>query len=137
MNELEILMRAEAKKKSVEEDAISQLKKQEYEKAKKWKRETLDKLSFLKNYGFEFDKGRNSSYGCIYISTNGHGTIQVELSHSYEPTEISCERITKYHLDRLLRINWNYEICGGDKSVSSLEEFVKALVRRGIIKVED
>lgn len=38
MNELEILMRAEAKKKSVEEDAISQLQKQEYEKAKKWKK---------------------------------------------------------------------------------------------------
>lgn len=137
MNELEILMRTEAKKKSVEEDAISQLQKQEYEKAKKWKRETLDKLSFLKNYGFEFDKGRNSSYGCIYISTNGNGTIRVELPHSYEPTEIGCKNITKYHLDRLLRIDWNYEICGGDKSVSSLEEFVKALVRRGIIKVED
>ena len=136
MNELEILMRAEAKKKSVEEDAINQLKKQEYEKARKWKRETLEKLSFLKNYGCEFDKGRNS-YGCIYISTNGHGTIQVELPHSYEPTEISTKRITKFHLDRLLRINWNYEICRGDKSVSSLEEFVKALVRRGIIKVED
>lgn len=57
MNELEILMRAEAKKKSVEEDAINQLKKQEYEKARKWKRETLEKLSFLKNYGCEFDKG--------------------------------------------------------------------------------
>lgn len=136
MNELEILMRAEAKKKSVEEDAINQLKKQEYEKARKWKRETLEKLSFLKNYGCEFDKGHNS-YGYIYISTNGHGTIQVELPHSYEPTEISCKRITKFHLDRLLRINWNYEICGGDKSVSSLEEFVKALVRRGIIKIED
>lgn len=137
MNELEILMRAEAKKKSVEEDAISQLQKQEYEKAKKWKRETLDKLSFLKNYGFEFDKERDSSYGCIYISTNGHGTIQVKLPRSYESTEISCERITKYYLDRPLKIDWNYEICGGDKSVSSLEEFVKALVRRGIIKVED
>ena len=136
MNELEILMRAEIKKKSVEEDAINQLKKQEYEKARKWKRETLEKLSFLKNYGCEFDKGRNR-YGCIYISTNGHGTILVELPHSYEPTEISCERITKFYLDRLLRINWNYEICGGDKSNLPLEEFVKALVRRGIIKVED
>ncbi len=136
MNELEILMRAEAKKKFVEEDAISQLKKQEYEKARKWKRETLDKLSFLKNYGFEFNKGRNSTYGCIYISTNGHGTILVELPHSYEPTKISCERITKFYLDRPLRIDWNYDICGSDKSNLSLEEFVKALVRRGIIKVE-
>lgn len=51
MNELEMLMIAESKKKSIDEDVIKRAQKEEYEKARKWKKETLEKLSFLKNYG--------------------------------------------------------------------------------------
>ena len=38
--------------------------------------------------------------------------------------------------DKYICINWNYSMCGGDKSELSLEDFVKELVRRGIVKVE-
>ena len=40
--------------------------------------------------------------------------------------------------DKYICINWNYGICGGEcySRKLSLDDFVKALVRRGIIKVE-
>ena len=37
MNELEMLMMAEAKKKAIDEDVIKQTQRQETEKARKWK----------------------------------------------------------------------------------------------------
>lgn len=55
MNELEILMRAEAKKKAAEESAKEEIQNAEFEKARKWKKETLEKLSFLKDYGCGFE----------------------------------------------------------------------------------
>lgn len=79
MNELEILMRAEAKKKAIEKDTTEKLQKVETEKARKWKKETLEKLSFLKDYGCEFDKDRKT-IGAIYVHPKEHGTIKIELS---------------------------------------------------------
>ena len=63
MNELEMLMIAESKKNAIDEDVIKRAQKQECEKARKWKKYTLEKLSFLKSYGcdFENDGERRSS----------------------------------------------------------------------------
>ena len=134
MNELEILMRAEAKKKAIEKDTTEKLQKVETEKARKWKKETLEKLSFLKDYGCEFDKDRKT-IGAVYVHPKEHGTIKIELERSTDFfTEVV---ITKYNLDKPLRISWQYDMCGGDESRLSLEEFVKSLVRRGIVKMED
>ena len=51
MNELEMLMIAESKKNAIDDDVIKRAQKEEYEKARKWKKYTLEKLSFLKSYG--------------------------------------------------------------------------------------
>ena len=56
MNELEILMKSEAKKKAIEKSAKEEIQRAEFEKARKWKKETLEKLSFLKNYGASLKK---------------------------------------------------------------------------------
>lgn len=128
MNDLEILMKAEAKKKAIEDDAKAQIEKEEFKKARTWKKETLKKLSFLKDYGCEFDTYDNSK-SAIYITPKGRETIEIRLSSKYESS------ITKYDLDKPLQINWNYDICGGSKSNLSLEEFVKSLVRRGMINI--
>lgn len=74
--------------------------------------------------------------GAFLIYTNGHGTIEVALSWEYDRSINKRKSITRYHTDMPLKINWNYSMCGGDKSELSLEDFVKELVRRGIIKVE-
>lgn len=128
MNDLEILMKAEAKKKAIEDDAKAQIEKEEFKKARIWKKETLEKLSFLKDYGCEFDFYHNSR-SAIYITPKGHATIEIKLSSVYESS------IIKYDLNKPLKINWNYEICGGAKSNLSLEDFVKSLARRGIINI--
>lgn len=128
MNDLEILMKAEAKKKAIEDDAKAQIQKEELKKARTWKRETLEKLSFLKDYGCEFDTYHNC-ISAIYITPKGRATIEISLSSTFESS------IIKYDLNKPLRINWNYEICGGSKSNLSLEEFVKSLIRRGMINI--
>lgn len=128
MNDLEILMKAEAKKKAIEDDAKAQIQEEEFKKARTWKKKTLEKLSFLKDYGCEFDRYHNSK-SAIYITPKGRSTIEIRLSSKYESS------ITKYDLNKPLQINWNYEICGGSKSNLSLKEFVKSLVRRGIINI--
>ena len=46
-----MLMIAESKKNAIDEDVIKRAQKEEYEKARKWKKDTLKKLSFLKSYG--------------------------------------------------------------------------------------
>lgn len=129
MNNLEILMKAEAKKKAIEDDAKAQIQKEEFKKARTWKKETLEKLSFLKDYGCEFNIHHNSKSAAIYFTPKGRSTIEIRLSSKYESS------ITKYDLNKPLQINWNYEICGGSKSNLSLEEFVKSLVRRGMINI--
>lgn len=134
MNELEILMIAEAKKKNIDEDVIKQAQREEYEKARKWKEDTLDKLSFLSNYGCTFVDSH--SHSSIRINPKGHGTIEVGLDWSYEDFAGKHRSIARYYTNKLLKINWNYSMCGGDKSELSLEDFVKALIRRNIIKVE-
>lgn len=128
MNDLEILMKAEAKKKAIEDDAKAQIQEEEFKKARTWKKETLEKLSFLKDYGCEFGIYHNSK-SAIYITPKGCATIEIRLSSKYESS------ITKYDLNKPLQINWNYKICGGSKSNLSLEEFVKSLVRRGMINI--
>ena len=128
MNDLEILMKADAKKKAIEDDTKAQIQEEEFKKARTWKKETLEKLSFLKDYGCEFDIYYNSK-SAIYITPKGRATIEIRLSSKYESS------ITKYDLNKPLQINWNYEICGGSKSNLSLEEFVKSLVRRGMINI--
>lgn len=134
MNELEMLMITESKKKAIDEDVIKRAQKEEYEKARKWKKETLEKLSFLKNYGCTFEDSH--SRGSIHINPKGHGEIEVGLNWKYEDFAGKHNSIARYYTDKLLKINWNYSICGGDKSELSLEDFVKALVRRGIVKME-
>ena len=134
MNELEMLMMAEAKKKAIDEDVIKQTQREEDKKAIKWKKDTLDKLSFLRNYGCTFEDSRSRSR--IHINPKGHGTIEVALNWEYDRSINKRKSITRYHTDMPLKINWNYSMCGGDKSELSLEDFVKELVRRGIIKVE-
>ena len=94
----------------------------------------MDKLSFLENYKCRIEGSR--SYGALLIYTNGHGTIEVALDFEYDRSINKRKSITRYHTDKPLKINWNYSMCGGDKSELSLEDFVKELVRRGIVKVE-
>lgn len=134
MNELEMLMMAEAKKKAIDEDVIKQTQRQENEKARKWKKDTLEKLSFLRNYGCTFEN--NHSYSSIHINPKGHGTIEVALKWDYEDFAGKYRSIIRYHTKRLLKIKWDYSMCNGEKSELSLEDFAKELVRRGIIKVK-
>lgn len=134
MNELEMLMMAEVKKKAIDEDVIKQAQREEDKKAIKWKKDTLNKLGFLKNYGCTFVDSRSRS--SIHINPKGHGTIEVALNWEYEDFAGKYRSIARYHTKKLLKINWNYSMCGGIKSDLSIEDFVKELVRRGIIKVE-
>ena len=134
MNELEMLMIAESKKNSIVDDVIRRAQKEECEKARKWKKDTLEKLSFLKSYGCEFESDRFLS--SFLIHPKKRGTIEVGLVWHYENFAGKRNSITRYHTDMPLKINWNYSMCGGDKSELSLEEFAKELVRRGIIKVD-
>lgn len=134
MNELEMLMMAEAKKKAIDEDVIKQTQREEDKKAIKWKKDTLDKLSFLRNYCCTFEDSRSRSR--IHINPKGHGTIEVALKWDYEDFAGKYRSIVRYHTKRLLKIKWDYAMCNGEMSELSLEDFVKALVRRGIIKVE-
>jgi hypothetical protein len=127
MNELEILMRAEAKKKAAEESAKEEIQNAEFEKARKWKKETLEKLSFLKDYGCGFE-GRSSSSD-IYMVI-GKQTIQISLASSH------TDEIWRYHLDKPLYVNWHFYSISNDQGYYTLEQFVKALVGRGIVKVE-
>ena len=126
MNELEILMRAEAKKKAAEESAKEEIQNAEFGKARKWKKETLEKLSFLKDYGCGFEGGSSSSD--IYMVI-GKQTIQISLASSY------TDEIWRYHLDKPLHVNWHYTCMSNDKGNYTLEEFVKALVGRGLVNV--
>ena len=120
MNDLEILMKAEAKKKAIEDDAKAQIEKEEFKKARTWKKETLEKLSFLKDYGCEFDFYHNSR-SAIYITPKGHATIEIKLSSVYESS------IIKYDLNKPLKINWNYEICGGSSRYRWLQSTIHPL----------
>lgn len=129
MNELEILMRAEAKKKAIEKSAKEEIQNAEYEKAREWKKDTLEKLSFLKGYGCEFDESGQST-DKIYI-TSGKQTIQIALACSH------TDDIWRYHLDKPLHVNWHFYSISNDQGNYTLEQFVKALVGRGIVKMED
>ena len=134
MNELEMLMIAESKKIAIDEDVIKRAQEEECEKARKWKKDTLEKLSFLKSYGCDFDSERFLS--SFLIHTKKRGTIGVALVCHYEDFAGKRKSITRYRTDMPLKIDWNYSMCCGDKSELSLEDFAKELVRRGIIKVE-
>ena len=136
MNELEMLMIAESKKNAIDEDVIKRAQKEEYEKARKWKKDTLEKLSFLKSYGCEFESDRFLS--SFLIHPKKRGTIEVGLVWHYENFAGKRNSIARYHTEEPLVVNWNYGICGGESYTRglSLENFVKELVRRGIIKVE-
>ena len=96
-------------------------------------KKTLEKLSFLKNYGCTFEDSH--SRGSIHINSKEHGKIEVGLNWKYEDFAGKHNSIARYYTDKLLKINWNYSMCGGDKSELSLDDFVKALVRRGIISI--
>ncbi len=134
MNELEKLMIAESKKNAIDDELIKDEQQCENDKADNWQMETMDKLRFLENYKCRLEEKR--SRGAFFIYTNGHGTIEVALAFEYDRSINKRKSITRYHTDMPLKINWNYSMCGGDKSELSLEDFVKELVRRGIIKVE-
>lgn len=59
--------------------------------------------------------------------------IEIALVGDYRDTD----KIWRYDLDKPLKVDWRYNSAyTNDKSELTLEEFVKALVRRGIIKVE-
>lgn len=49
MNELEMLMIAESKKNAIDEDVIKRAQKEEYEKARKWKKDNTEKVGFVGN----------------------------------------------------------------------------------------
>ena len=136
MNELEMLMISESKKNAIDKDVIKRAQKEEYEKARKWKKDTLEKLSFLKSYGCEFESDRFRS--SFLIHPKKRGTIEVALVWHYENFAGKRNSIARYHTEEPLVINWNYGISGGESYTRglSLENFVKELVRRGIIKVE-
>lgn len=134
MNELEMLMIAESKKNAIDDELIKDAQQCENDKADNWQMETMEKLRFLENYKCRLEENR--SRGAFLIYTNGHGVIQVALNFEYDRTINKRKSITRYHTNMPLKINWNYSMCGGDKSELSLEDFVKALVRREIIKVE-
>ena len=106
------------------------------DKARKWKKDTLEKLSFLKSYGCEFESERFRS--SFLIHPKKRGTIEVALVWHYEDFAGKHNSIARYHTEEPLVVNWNYGICGGEcySRKLSLDDFVKALVRRGIIKVE-
>ena len=123
MNELERLMIAESKKMATEKSV-------EEEKVNKWHDETLEKLSFLENYDCEFDNCKDKSK--IHI-THNRQMIEIALVGDYH----NSDKIWRYDLDKPLKVDWRYEsIAANDKSELTLEEFVKELVRRGIVKVE-
>ena len=88
----------------------------------------------MKSYGCDFDGERFLS--SILIHTKKRGTIGVALVCHYEDFAGKHNSIARYHTDMPLKIDWNYYMCGGDKSELSLEDFAKELVRRGIIKLE-
>lgn len=134
MNELEKLMIAESKKNAIDDELIKDEQQSENDKADNWQQETMDKLRFLENYKCRLEEKR--SRGAFFIHTNGHGIIEVALNWEYDRSINKRKSVTRYHTDMPLKINWNYSMCGGDKSELSLEDFVKELVRRGIIKVE-
>ena len=122
MNELERLMIAESKKMATEKSV-------EEEKVNKWHDETLEKLSFLENYDCEFDNCKDKSK--IHI-THNRQMIEIALVGDYH----NSDKIWRYDLDKPLKVDWRYEsIAANDKSELTLEEFVKELVRRGIVKV--
>lgn len=124
MNKLEDLMIAELKKMATEKSV-------EEEKVNKWHDETLEKLSFLENYDCEFDNCKDKSK--IHI-THNRQMIEIALLGDYH----NSDKIWRYDLDKPLKVDWRYEsIAANDKSELTLEEFVKALVRRRIIKMED
>lgn len=127
MNELEILMRAEAKKMAIEKSAKEEIQIAEHEKARKWKEDTLEKLNFLKDYGCEFDE---SGQGTDIYITIGKQTIQIALAYSH------TDKIWRYHLDKPLHIRWHYNCISNDQGDYTLEQFVKALVGRGLVKME-
>lgn len=59
--------------------------------------------------------------------------IEIALVGDYRDTD----KIWRYDLDKPLKVDWRYNSAyANDKSELTLEEFVKALVRRGIIKVK-
>lgn len=65
--------------------------------------------------------------------THGRQMIEIALVGDYRDTD----KIWRYDLDKPLKVDWRYNSAyANDKSELTLEEFVKALVRRGIIKVE-
>ena len=90
----------------------------------------------MKNYGCEFESDRFRS--SFLIHPKKRGTIEVGLVWNYENFAGKRNSIARYHTEEPLVVNWNYGICGGEcySRKLSLNDFVKALVRRGIIKVE-
>ena len=125
-------MKAEAKKMAIDNDTAEKLQEEENKKARMWKKDTLEKLSFLKDYGCEFDK-EGAFRGKIYIYTKEHGTMEIKLQWSY--TKVAGKSIVKYNLKEPLVIKYNTS--SYNEFNLSLEEFVKGLVRCGIIKMED
>lgn len=117
-------MIAELKKMAIEKSV-------EEEKVNKWHDETLEKLSFLENYDCEFDNCKDKSKILI---THDRQMIEIALVGDYH----NSDKIWRYDLDKPLKVDWRYNnIAANDKSELTLEEFVKALVRRRIIKMED
>ena len=82
-----MLMIAESKKKAIDEDVIKRAQKEEYEKARKWKKDTLKKLSFLKSYGCEFESDRFRS--SFLIHPKKRGTIEVALVWHMRISQVS------------------------------------------------
>lgn len=125
MNKLEDLMIAELKKMAIEKSV-------EDEKVNKWHEETLEKLSFLENYECEFCNKYCNDKSKIHI-THGRQMIEIALAGS-----CGTDKIWRYDLDKPLEVDWRYNSASAnDKSELTLEEFVKTLARRGVIKMED
>ena len=137
MNELEKLMIAESKKKAIDDKLIKDEQQCEDDKYDNWEMETMDKLRFLENYNFVTLKKKRSR-GAFLIHPKKHGTIEVALVNGYEDIAGKRRSVYRYHTEQSLVINWNYGISGGESYTRglSLENFVKELIRRGIIKVE-
>ena len=124
MNELEKLMIAESKKMAIEKSI-------EDENVNKWYDDTLEKLSFLENYKCEFGNEYCKDKSKIHI-TNGRQMIEIALAGS-----CGTDGIWRYDLNKPLEVDWRYNSASiNNKSELTLEEFVKALVRRGIVKME-
>lgn len=136
MNELEKLMIAESKKKAIDDELIKDEQQCEDDKYDNWEMETMDKLRFLENYNCHFEE--KCSRGAFLIHPKKHGTIEVALVKGYEDFAGKRRSVYRYHTEQPLVINWNYGISGSESYTRglSLENFVKELVRRGIIKVE-